>query len=252
MRLLRMSPKLSSFVARDSSLLGDMEYVQRNNPELAKFLVAHPEVAGNPDFYLFAEISRDGKGSRFERQDWDPWNRYQRSRVDQVLDFFVPFAVFVIMVGALLWLLRVLMENRRWNRMLKLQTDVHNKLLDKFGTSEELLAYMRSDSGKRFLEVTPGAVSLETGPRLGGAVGRILTPLQLGVVLALVGAGFYSLRGQVAEWGDAMLVMGMLSLTLGIGFIISSIISFLLARHLDLLPKATPAGGNGSDASERP
>src|ERR1700694_3522594 len=53
-KLLRVSPRLTTVVARDPSLLADQEYVTRNNPELEQFLQEHPEVARNPEFYLFA------------------------------------------------------------------------------------------------------------------------------------------------------------------------------------------------------
>lgn len=64
--LLRMSPTLAEVVASDPSLLSNQEYVTRNNPELARFLEAHPEVTRNPDFYLFADIS-GGRGRRWRR-----------------------------------------------------------------------------------------------------------------------------------------------------------------------------------------
>src|SRR6476469_662563 len=52
MSYLRMSPTLATVMASDPSLLANQEYIARNNPELARFLEAHPEVAKNPDFYL--------------------------------------------------------------------------------------------------------------------------------------------------------------------------------------------------------
>src|SRR5437016_669440 len=55
-KLLRLSPKLTSVVSRDPSLLGNQEYVARNNPELAQFLQAHQEAVRNPEFYLFADL----------------------------------------------------------------------------------------------------------------------------------------------------------------------------------------------------
>src|SRR5271155_5752084 len=61
-RLLRVSPTLTSVVERDPSLLANAEYVNRSNPELEQFLVTHPEVARNPDFYLFSGLS--GRGPR--------------------------------------------------------------------------------------------------------------------------------------------------------------------------------------------
>ena len=49
LQLLRVSPTLAEVVARDPSLLSNTEYVNRNNPELGRFLQAHPEIAQNPD-----------------------------------------------------------------------------------------------------------------------------------------------------------------------------------------------------------
>jgi len=34
----------------------DPEYVNRNNPELGRFLQSHPEIAHNPDFYLLIHL----------------------------------------------------------------------------------------------------------------------------------------------------------------------------------------------------
>ena len=53
-KLLRLSPTLTTVVAHDPSLLSDQTYVEHNNPQLASFLLAHPEVARNPEFYLFS------------------------------------------------------------------------------------------------------------------------------------------------------------------------------------------------------
>ena len=57
-RLLRLSPTLTTVVSHDPSLLANQDYVARNNPQLAAFLAAHPEVARNPEFYLFTHMHR--------------------------------------------------------------------------------------------------------------------------------------------------------------------------------------------------
>ena len=62
--LLQMSPKLTGAVANDPSLLGDQEYVNRSNPELAKFLQNHQEVVRNPEFYLFGNFGGLGRSSK--------------------------------------------------------------------------------------------------------------------------------------------------------------------------------------------
>ena len=70
--LLRLSPTLAEVVARDPSLLGNQEYVQRNNPELAAFLRDHSEIAQNPDFYLFNNLHGEGEqpSETLERKLW--------------------------------------------------------------------------------------------------------------------------------------------------------------------------------------
>src|ERR1039457_2615162 len=42
LKLLRMSPTLTTVVAHDPSLLANQDYVSRNNPQLAAFLASHP------------------------------------------------------------------------------------------------------------------------------------------------------------------------------------------------------------------
>src|SRR5262249_11148435 len=69
-QLLKMSPKLTTVVIRDPSLLSDQGYVSRNNPELAQFLESHPEIARNPDFYLFANVGGPNRERRLEREIW--------------------------------------------------------------------------------------------------------------------------------------------------------------------------------------
>jgi hypothetical protein len=136
-KLLRMTPKLTSAVAIDPSLLGDQEYVNRGNPELARFLQAHPEIVRNPEFYLFAHLPganiRDNRYLLMQRALWPETRGGGSELLERQL---VPLLVFVILLIAVLWLLRAFLENRRWGRLYKVQTDVHNNLLDKFGGSQ--------------------------------------------------------------------------------------------------------------------
>ncbi|HEY6969929.1 MAG TPA: hypothetical protein VJA94_12035 [Candidatus Angelobacter sp.] len=233
-KLLRLSPKLTAVLSRDPSLLADQEYVARNNPELAQFLQQHPEIVRNPEFYLYANgAGRGNPGMRLEEYVWPESYLYRTSRA---WDYIIPFLVFVFILSALLWLFRVLLENRRWNRILKLQSDVHGKLLDKFGSSQELLTYMNTEAGKRFLEAGPMPVAADLISAGRMSLSRILTPLQLGVVLFLIGAVSFSLQS-IPGGETAFHILAMLGLALGIGFIISAGLAYLMAKHLDLLPQ---------------
>lgn len=248
-KLLRLSPKLTSVVARDPSLLGNQDYVNRNNPELGQFLQQHQEIARNPDFYLFAEGR--GIGNREQRLEQVVWPDLTfQSHIDRTGDYIV-FVVFVCIIAALIWLLRVLIENRRWGRILKLQSDVHTKLLDRFGTSQELLTYMNTEAGKRFLESTPISAGIGTTPQTKMSLMRILTPLQLGVVLMLLGTGFILLRSNThLDAEGPLLVLGTLGLMLGLGFIISAGLAYVLARKLGLLSESTAEIARASRAAK--
>ncbi len=56
-KLLRLSPKLTTVIEHDPSLLANQEYVSRNNPQLGQFLASHPEIVRNPEFYLFTHMN---------------------------------------------------------------------------------------------------------------------------------------------------------------------------------------------------
>ena len=242
-KLLRMSPKLTTVIARDPSLLADEGYVSRNNPELAQFLRTHPEVARNPEFYLFLPSDqRFRKGRRemnLEAAVWPEFRVPDQSRTE--IEPILISLVIISILGALLWAFRILVENSRWKKLSKIQSDIYNKLLDKCGTNEELLAYLRSGAGKPLSELASGLESRATNPMT-----RVLMPLQVGIVLTLAGTGFMYLRHSVPEGATPFLVLGTLIFTLGIGFIISSVVSFVLARHLGLWPQPVHAGETGA------
>jgi hypothetical protein len=238
LQLLRVSPTLAEVVARDPSLLSNAEYVNRNNPELGRFLQAHLEIAQNPDFYLFNNLHGENQPSdALERKLWPAMSSQEAHRVSlELISDGIPFLVFVCMLLGLLWLTHVLLENRRWNRIFKLQTDVHGKLIERFGTSQEVLTYMNTEAGKRFLEATPIAVGFEPQQPVPSPVARVLTPLQIGVVMTLLGIGLIFLRHSIPDGDAPLLLVGTVVLMPGLGFIISAGITWVLARHLGLMP----------------
>jgi hypothetical protein len=243
-KLLRLSPTLTTVVARDPSLLSNQEYVAKNNPQLAEFLASHPEVARNPDYYLFTHMNRDGGGpdEALERAVWPDVYRMQRhTGFDELISDLPPVIALVCFLLAASWTLRLFVESRRWSRIFTLQNEVHSKLIDKFSSSQELAAYMETDAGKRFLEAAPIPVNLGTGQRVPNAVARVLTPIQIGVVLVLLGVGFLLLRHAGPDMEMPMRVLGTVILMPGIGFIISAGITWVLATRLGLMPPRSEA-----------
>ena len=242
LRLLRISPVLTSVVERDPSLLGNAEYVNHSNPELGKFLSDHPEIAKNPDFYLFNGV--EGHGAQrvqvLERKVW-PENNGGGPPEDPAYHMIengvMPVVALFGGLGAFVWLIQIWTANRRWQRIFKLQTEVHGKLIDRFGTSQELIQYMESESGKKFLQAAPLPVNFEGDQRVPSVIGRVLLPVQIGSVLTLLGIGLLFVRHSFTHALQSILLLsGIVILMPGLGFLLSAGITWLLAGRLGLMP----------------
>ena len=244
-RLLRLSPTLTTVVSHDPSLLSNQEYVAHNNPQLAAFLTEHPEVARNPEYYLFTHLNHENgqPDEALERAVWPDVYRSQGqpSSFDRVWGDLVPLIAFAFGLVAIFVLARMFVENRRWSRIFKLQSEVHGKLIDKFTSTQELASYMETEAGRKFLEAAPIPIGIEQGRRMPSAVARVLTPLQAGIVMVLLGIGLLSLRHAGPDMDTPMLFFGTMVLMPGIGFIISAGVSWLLAAKLGLMPADTAA-----------
>jgi hypothetical protein len=249
-KLLRLSPTLTTVVSHDPSLLSNQEYVNHNNPQLAEFLTRHPEVARNPEFYLFTHMDHSGGGSdeALQRAVWPDMaaSRENPSAFQSFMNQLPPTIAFACFLVALVLIVRVFLQNRRWGRIFKLQSEVHGRLIEKFGTNQELALYMETEAGKKFLEAAPIPVGFEQQQQMPNAVARVLTPIQIGIVLSLLGAGLLFLRHASPEMEIPMLVFGTVVLMPGLGFIISAGITWVLAARLGLMPENPNGSPNAS------
>jgi len=230
-QLLRFHPRLLGVVYHDPSLLGDPDYIRKNAPELWALLEQHPEIAQNPEFFLGPEAARmheSVEGGQGERRE---------NITIRLMNEVAPFLVFLTLLIAVLWVTKVLLENRRWSRMAKVQAEVHTKLMEKFASSQELQAYMETEAGKRFLESAPIPIDLDQRARVSAPLGRILWSAQVGFILTLAGIGLLAVRFYVPDAEKALLVFGTLGLTLGVGFLFSAVAAYVLSRHLGLFER---------------
>jgi hypothetical protein len=229
--LRRYPAEVSRVLKLDPSLLANQSYLA-NYPALSSFLSQHPEVAHSPDFYLGSifipeEAGRENGGERVWRS---------------TMEGLTIFAVFALIAGVLIWLVRTIIDHRRWNRVSVVQAEVHNKLMDRFTANDDLLAYIQTPAGKRFLESAP--VALDAGPRAVSApIGRILWSVQVGLVVAAAGFGLeYVSRGIEKNVAQPLFAMGILGISIGAGFVLSAIVSYILSRKLGLWePAPSPA-----------
>src|SRR5678816_2198833 len=144
------------------------------------FLQRHPEIVRNPSFFL----------GEFRYYEPGP-----RNTSLQMFEMILAGTGIVLGVSAFLgvfvWVVRSIIDHRRWLRLSRVQADVHTKLLDRLTTNEDVT----------------------TAP-----VGRIIWSLQAGLVLAALGAGFWFVQHNVsAEAAEGFFIIGILALSLGVG-----------------------------------
>jgi hypothetical protein len=238
--LLKMSPTLTQVLETDPTLLADQDYITRTNPQLAQFLTQHPEVTRNPDFYLFANLSGTGRRhvESLERRTNGGNTHLNEVELHRIyVDDTATLLGFIAFFATLLWLIRILLENRRWSRVFRQQSEVHSKLIDRFANNQELLHYMETEPGKRFLEASPIPVAVDRNQPLPGGLGRVLGSLQIGIVLTLLGIGLLGLVHRLIDIADPLFVFGMVAMMPGIGFIISAIVTWRISARLGLMPQ---------------
>jgi hypothetical protein len=228
-------PSLGRVLRLDPSLMTNQAYLA-SYPNLAAFVAQNPDVPRNPDFYL----------ERYQSA-W-AYNEPQDARAASLrmwrdaLEFIGPFAVFCVVLFAVFSLIKYIVEYRRWARVSKVNAEVHNKILDRFGSNEELLAYVDSPAGRRFLEATPIAPTPTSDGKVSAPYARILLSVQVGVLLVALGLGFLLVSGRAIDEVQPLLSgLAALSFCLGVGSIVSAGASFLLSRKLGLLNEAAPA-----------
>jgi len=222
-------PAVGRVLKLDPTLMSNQAYLAPY-PQLAAFIGQHPEIVHNPGYFLQnVNLSND--------YYMDP-KRREREEMLAVLAGVAGFIAFLIITGVMVWLIRMIVTSRRWNKLSKVQYDVHSKLLERFSTNEDLLAYMQTPSGRRFLESAP--IRLPDEPRsMTAPFSRILWSVQAGIVLVLTGIGLlYVSATFIDEPAQFFMVIGVVTLSLGGGFIVSAIAAYGLSRKLGLLDPA--------------
>jgi len=223
MRILqKYPPALGTVLKADPTMITNDQYLAPY-PAVVAFLAQHPEVRRSPAYYL--EQVRTG-----DSYYYDPAMRSW----DNMVEMVSVLVVMLTLLGAFGWLVRTAMDYRRWGRLAKVQAEAHTKLLDRFTGNEELLAYVKSPAGTRFLESSP--IALDGGTRtMGSPVSRILWSMQAGVVLAAGGIGMNIVSGRIDPIrAEPIFMLSVVILSLGIGFVVSAGLSYVLSKRLGL------------------
>lgn len=227
--LTRLPSEVGVVLKLDPTLFNNPQYLA-TYPELASFVAQHPDLSHNPRFYL-ADVPHEVAGFYVPDQE-----RRVRSQVvwDKIMQGFMVLAIFGTIVGVIVWFIRTVVEQTRWSRVARAQNEVHSKLLERLASNDELLRYMETPAGRRFLESAP--IPVEGARPVSAPVGRILWSLQAGLVLAAAGIGLDVVSLNVdKDTAQPLYAMGIVGICVGIGFVLSAVISFILSRRLKLL-----------------
>jgi len=232
--LRRYPPQVGQILKLDPTLLTREDYLVPY-PAIGAYLAQHPEVRRSPEYYLAGVNMPSSYVYDSRARAWD-----------QMMEMFTIVGVVTTIVFGFAWLIRNAMDYRRWGRQAKVQADAHTKLLDRLTSNDELLAYVQSSAGSRFLQSAPIAVD-GTPKAMTAPFSRILWSMQAGVVLAAAGIGLNYVSGRVhPDSADPVFTMSVILLSVGLGFFASAGLSFLLSKRLGLI-----GGGPVPDSSSQ-
>ncbi len=152
---------------------------------------------------------------------------------DQMLHHFmqdlIPIIVLPSLIFAFAWIISLIIAAFRHRANLRTQAEYHNRMLEKFSSAAEFTEYLKSEAGRNFFE--------NLGSEPATPMTRILSSIQRGIILTLLGFGFFVINNVIGteDSRSIMLIIATVLTTVGIGFLISSVISHRLAKSWGLI-----------------
>lgn len=138
----------------------------------------------------------------------------------------------VVVIGSVIllwgWVVYIILE---W-RKLKHKNQLQNKIIDKLNTVPELNEFLQTESGSRFLNF----LTIEGfSPKE-----KLLSSITKGIIFIMLGVAFFSidpLFSTVTEDAQIFAALAFIVSALGIGFLVSSFISYLLSKKWGIIKK---------------
>ena len=152
--------------------------------------------------------------------------------IKEILETITAFAVGVTIIICAAWIVINIIKTMKQRADTRTRAEIYNRLIDKFGTAPEFIAFLQSDAGLKFIE--------ENTVQNAAPLSKILAAIQIGIILTLVGIGLLVTGNIFGEslGGDLYIVLtvgGIIGLMVGIGFLISSMISYRLCKTWGIL-----------------
>jgi len=132
-------------------------------------------------------------------------------------------------VAAIGWIVWIISTNRRRLAVAHTQADMQAKLLDKLSASQDLAEFLKTEPGRRLLD--------STGADPASPYARILGSIQAGLILTLAGIAMVYVSGGLQESQQAIRLFGTMATAVGLGFLISSGVSYALSKSWGLFER---------------
>lgn len=142
----------------------------------------------------------------------------------------MPLGAF-FMVGFIAWVIgRTKQERYRTESM----REVHTKMLDRLGSSDEFLRFVQSEEGRKYLSSITSPARTAASP-----ASRIIATTRTGIIIVMVSIGFGFVAAMMGFEGpgNPPLVIGALGFFLGIGFLASAFASHRMSKSFGLMGK---------------
>lgn len=132
------------------------------------------------------------------------------------------------------WILRLALTyiQERARRRAELQV----RVLDRFASAAEFLEFLNTGPGRRFQEALSG--------RRGSQARLLVGAICAGIVLTFLGVGLLFVHLKIGRDPD-ILLFGVVTLAVGLGFLVAAPVSHGLARRWGLMPAAGVTGAVG-------
>lgn len=141
---------------------------------------------------------------------------------------------FFVMVAYVVWVSVTAWQRRQ---RLRLITEFNSRLLDRLGSVKDFSEFLQTEAGAQFMN-TLATETPATRPQE-----RILRGTQIGIVLLPLGFGLLFLGSYFTDEGhEVFTALGVIALSLGLGFLLASGVSYRLSLALGVLqPTRFPA-----------
>jgi hypothetical protein len=149
------------------------------------------------------------------------------------VEILIPITFFV-MIGFIVW---AIARTRQSRHAAEMQAQFHQKMLDRFSSSQDFIAFIQSAEGGRYID------SLTRTP-VSNPLTKTLSAVRTGIIIAFLAGGLVAVGAiSGASDGRDLMLFGLLGLFLGAGFLVSAWASHRLSRSWGLEPS-----GNGNPA----